>query len=255
MPRVDQIRAKLAEAHIVTPYYQDAEAPGHIEIFWGQDSIFRKMFDKMDLTNVVEIACGRGRHTHQFVDRAGSVTMVDILEPNIAACRRRFEGKQNVSFIVNSGNDIAEIEADTATALFSYDAMVHFEAADVISYIKETARVLRPGGMALLHYSNNEETPEGTYADSGAWRNFFSEKMMRHFANRSGLTTLESAVISWPPQNPGPAIDASHSVAKTGLTSYPVSQPVALKNTGDSVVSPALNGNSRRSKICRANLA
>src|SRR5262249_34840060 len=159
-----------------TPYYEAAERAEALSVFWSDSSLFKRMFDRLDLTSVVELACGRGRHAAQILDVAGSVTVVDILPSNIDECRKRFSGR-NVSCIVNGGNDLADIPSSSATALFSYDAMVHFEATDVLNYISETYRVLKRGGRALLHYSNNESNPEGIYSDGLEWRSFFSEKM------------------------------------------------------------------------------
>jgi hypothetical protein len=47
-----------------------------------------------------------------------------------------------------------------------------------------------------LHYSNYDER-FGTYSDNPQWRNFFSEKMMKAFAYRAGLSVLSSTTIPW----------------------------------------------------------
>lgn len=49
------------------------------------------MFQQLDLTNVVELACGRGRHVPMYIDKAGGVTLVDILQKNIEICQERFK--------------------------------------------------------------------------------------------------------------------------------------------------------------------
>jgi SAM-dependent methyltransferase len=199
MSIVAQIREKLGKAHVDSPYYAEVDNPGHLAIFWDQNSLFRQMFDQLDLANVVELACGHGRHTAQIVQKARRITLIDINKENIDACRRRFARNSNVFYHINNGSDLSDIETGTISALFCYDAMVHFEASDVIAYLSEIARVLRPGGRTLLHYSNCEDFPEGTYEDGPHWRNFFSEKMMRHFANRAGLNLIDSKLTSWPP--------------------------------------------------------
>jgi ubiquinone/menaquinone biosynthesis C-methylase UbiE len=151
----------------------------------------------MDLQNVVEIGCGRGRHAAQCLDQIGRITLVDINEANIAACRERFRDRTNVAFLRTEGGTLVGVEDGMATAVFSYDAMVHFEASDVISYIFETHRILRSGGRALFHYSNYDQNPGGFYRDNPGHRNFFSERMMRHFADRSGFKVVKHTVFSW----------------------------------------------------------
>ena len=83
------------------------------------------------------------------------------------------------------------------TALFCYDAMVHFELIDVLAYLRETKRVLVSGGRAMLHVSNNMENPEGTYNQNRHWRNFGSLEVVRHLAVRAGLRVLAHEVIDW----------------------------------------------------------
>jgi SAM-dependent methyltransferase len=199
MSRVAEIREKLGQVHIDTPYYAGVDNPDHLGIFWSKNSLFKRMFDQLDLTNAVELACGHGRHTAQILDRVGRITLIDINQENIDVCRKRFFRSSNVFYSVNNGADLREIKTGTITALFCYDAMVHFEASDVIGYLNEIARILRPGGRALLHYSNCEDFPEGTYEDQQHWRSFFSEKMMRHFSNRAGFRSIDTQITPWPP--------------------------------------------------------
>jgi ubiquinone/menaquinone biosynthesis C-methylase UbiE len=204
---IDELRAALANDHKVTPYYKQAEAPELLAIFWGESGLFRPLFNKLDLNSVVDFACGHGRHTAQFIDRAGHVTLVDVVQSNVDACAKRFAGRKNVTCIRNNGRDLAPIRAASQTALFCYDAMVHFEFADMLAYLPEIARVLRSGGRALLHYSANEANPAGSYRDDPRWRNFGSHTTVQHFASRIGLQTLDQFTTSWPPGNGEAAID------------------------------------------------
>lgn len=48
--------------------------------------------------------------------------------------------------IYGVGNDLKELERENYTALFTYDAMVHFEFLDVNDYLRETYRVLKKVG-------------------------------------------------------------------------------------------------------------
>jgi SAM-dependent methyltransferase len=205
---VDQARADQARQWVQNRYYSDAESDGWLRPFWGAEGPFLRQFAQLDLADVVELACGYGRHATRYVADAGHVTLVDITADSISACRRRFEGQGNVSCFVNNGFDLRALESGRYSAVMSYDAMVHFEATDVISYIYETARVLRPGGKALMHYSNFQGRPEGTYADGPHWRSFFSETLFRHFASRAGLRVIHSELLTWPPHNGERDLDA-----------------------------------------------
>jgi len=204
---ITKFRDALAQDHTVTPYYQEAEAEGLIKIFWSEEGLFRPRFDQLDLTAIVDLACGHGRHTAQFAERAGRVTLVDVVQGNLDACQQRFLGRKNLRYVRNNGRDLKAIKSGSQTALFSYDAIVHFEFADVLAYLPEIYRVLAPGGRSLLHYSANDVEPAASYRDHPRWRNFGSHPTLLHFANRVGFNLLDQFTTNWPPGNKEPAID------------------------------------------------
>lgn len=190
-----EMRQSIAQDWIVPPYYDQAEA--WLGPFWDEGTPFRRLFDQLDLSRVIELACGRGRHAAQILDRVGELTLVDVLDSNIAACRARFSDDPRLRYLVNNGHDLPGLESGAYSALFSYDAMVHFELLDVLDYLRETARVLRPGGRALLHVSNNMENPGGHYHQNRLWRNFGSLDVVRHLADRLGFQVLDHTTLSW----------------------------------------------------------
>jgi SAM-dependent methyltransferase len=193
--KLDKYRDQIKTDWTDSPYYDRAEKNDWLDGFWAPQGLFFSKFVKLDLTNVVELACGHGRHAAKCIDNVGHITLIDVNDTNIDACRKRFAGNPKVSYLVNDGSSLSAIASDSLTSVFCYDAMVHFEAADVIAYVGEIARVLKTGGRALLHYSNCDLFPEGNYKDTPHWRNFFSEKMMRHFANRAGFEVLSSDIF------------------------------------------------------------
>ena len=179
------------------PYYDLAEQS--LFPFWTEGQPFPRLFATLDLANVIELACGHGRHAAHIVEHHpfGHLTLVDVNQSNIDFCRQRFAGDSRVSCVVNSGSDLEPLAADAYSAVFCYDAMVHFEYDDVFSYLAEIARVLRPGGRALLHHSNNDRMPGARYSDNPHWRNFMSAPLFAHVAMRSGLSVVEQQVIDW----------------------------------------------------------
>jgi SAM-dependent methyltransferase len=199
-----ETRAAIARDWQENGYYQSADSAAWLAPFWGARSPFLALFNQLDLTRVIELACGHGRHAAQILDRAGEITLVDIVPANIEACRARFAGRANLRYVVNAGDDLPGCPDGAFTALYSYDAMVHFELLDVIAYLREAYRVLRPGGRALLHVSNNMQNPGGFYHQNTHWRNFGSLDVVRHLADRLGFTILEHREIDWPD---APALD------------------------------------------------
>ena len=65
-------------------------------MFWGEESVFYRFFRELDLHNVIELACGRGRHVSYYMNKAEMITLVDILEENMVICKERFKDVNSV---------------------------------------------------------------------------------------------------------------------------------------------------------------
>lgn len=176
-------------------YFQSAETT--LEVFWDPTSIFYKMFQKLDVTSIVELACGRGRHIPQIIDKAENIMLVDILEKNIDICKKRFGKYNNIKYYKNSGRDLKKLDSNAYTSLYSYDAMVHFELIDIYFYLLEIYRVLSPGGKALLHHSNYHADYKAGFSTAPQGRSFMSKKCFAYLSYRVGFNVLEQQTIDW----------------------------------------------------------
>lgn len=192
-------RKYIAEFHRngMDNYYSKAEEKENIDIFWGKNSSFYKMFQKMNIERIIELACGQGRHVPWYIKDAKKIVLVDILDKNIELCKERFQGEEKIEYCINSGYDFRNLPSGFFTALFSYDAMVHFEMLDIFQYLKETERVLCRGGRALFHHSNNISNYKVTFATGKHGRNYMSRDLFAYLANRAGLIILEQKEIDW----------------------------------------------------------
>ena len=183
-------------------YYDDAEAPTGDWSFWSDAKPFERMFRTLDRRVLVELACGHGRHTAHLLRQphysdTGRIILLDVNEENMVFCRSRFAGVPSVIIYRNTGQDFQPIGDGEATAIFCYDAMVHFEYDTVISYVKDARRILPVGGRALFHHSNYDKAPGNSYRQNPDWRNFMSKALFAHVAMRSGFTVLEQQVLDW----------------------------------------------------------
>lgn len=199
LPPVERNRRLVADYHIeeMDDYFEKAESESALNVFWGEQSPFREMFDRLDLTSVVELGCGHGRHVAMYQDRTEEITLVDILEKNISICRKRYGERDKIGFYVNNGKDLREIADASKTALFTYDSMVHFELMDIYSYLLETKRILKAGGMALFHHSNNTEDYRINFATGRCGRNYMSAEIFAYLAHRSGLEVVNQRLVDW----------------------------------------------------------
>lgn len=178
-------------------YFSIAESSSNMDMFWKQDSIFYKMFNYLDLDNVVELACGRGRHVPLYEKQANKITLVDILKKNIDICRERFSDRTEINYYCNSGCDLKELSDNSYSALFTYDAMVHFEMMDIYLYLQEIYRILKPGSYALFHHSNNTSDYRHSFATAPNGRSFMSKDIFAYMAYRSCFEVVRQEVIDW----------------------------------------------------------
>ena len=99
----------------------------------------------------------------------------------------------------NNGYDLTELPSNKYTSLFTYDSMVHFELFDIYSYLKETYRILVPGGYALFHHSNNSSDYKNSfeYNRNLGGRNFMDKQIFAYLAYKAGFEIVEQHVLDW----------------------------------------------------------
>jgi SAM-dependent methyltransferase len=182
-------------------YYDMAEQA--LDRFWHSKSKFRQLFDRLNKNTVVELACGRGRHTAYILNDLNlrneieRIYLLDVNDENISFCKNRFDANILTDIQTNDGLDFRPIESTSVTSIFCYDAMVHFEYDAVQSYVKDAHRILIPDGQALFHHSNYDRSP-GTYNSSNPHgRNFMSKNLFAHIAIRAGFEIREQLLIDW----------------------------------------------------------
>lgn len=176
-------------------YYDNADK--WVEKFWRPDTVFRQCFDRMDHGVILELACGRGRHTWQMRNWPNLKIMTDPVEENIDFCKQRFDGVEGVALFVGNGLNLAFQEDNTLTSAFCYDAMVHFDHLIVFGYLVELSRVLRPGGMALLHHSNLQEGAGRDYKQNPNWRAFMPAGLFSDYTAKANLELIDQFIIPW----------------------------------------------------------
>jgi ubiquinone/menaquinone biosynthesis C-methylase UbiE len=104
-------------------------------------------------STVLEIAPGHGRWTGHLLDTAKRVLVVDINQACIEACRQRFTDAASLETYLTSGWTVPVAADRSMDFVWSFDSFVHMDAPVVRGYLAEVARVLRPGGRAVIHHA------------------------------------------------------------------------------------------------------
>jgi SAM-dependent methyltransferase len=89
---------------------------------------------------ILEIACGYGRWTQFLIEAAAELTVVDLSQECIEACRARFDGA-NINFHLNDGTSLKIIETNSIDFIFSYDSLVHAELDVIKKYLIESCQL------------------------------------------------------------------------------------------------------------------
>lgn len=146
--------------------------------FWrsGEETLARTLepFD-VQLSRrdrVLEVGCGVGRITRALAQRAGSVVGLDVSDEMVSRAAANLAGLDNVEVALGNGRDLSSLPDASFDVAYSFLVFLHVpDPAVTCDYVAEMGRVLRPGGWALFHVSEDptahlpENRPEPGLAD------------------------------------------------------------------------------------------
>jgi len=152
---------------------------------------------------LLEIAPGFGRWTEYLLHDCHELIGVDATERCVDVCRQRFAGMP-ARFSLNDGRTLPMVADASLDAAFSFDSLVHVDAPEIMTYLHEIARCLKPVGRAFLHHSNLGAYAERStgvipsYVSRTGWRAAsMSAHAFRRGCREAGLHCLTQEVITW----------------------------------------------------------
>ena len=134
----------------------DERAAAQLEAFYRSSDVRRRRALVLDALGaapgdeVLDLGCGPGFYVADVLDRvgaSGAVTGVDPSAAMLAMTRRRVEGRSNVAVLEG---DALRVPAADASFDRAVSVQVFEYVADVEAALTELARVLRPGGRAVI---------------------------------------------------------------------------------------------------------
>jgi SAM-dependent methyltransferase len=144
----------------------------------------------------LEIGPGAGRWTQALLARASRLVLADVSERPLMLCRERFGDDANVNYVLSSGSDLPSVEDGSIEAVWSFDVFVHLAPRDQAAYLEEIARVLAPGGVAVVHHTDGYD--RGQLPSRFGWRSPMSRGLFAALAVERGLQ-IECQLDSWGP--------------------------------------------------------
>jgi SAM-dependent methyltransferase len=136
-------------------------------------------------SSILEIGPGGGRWTAALLDRACDYVGIDISAACVEHCRKRFGSHSHASFLLGSGSDLAPIPNGAIDAIWSVDVFVHINRAEVAAYAKEFRRVLRAGGVGVIHHG-------AVGGSRGGWRSNLTRADFEAILGENGFLITKS---------------------------------------------------------------
>lgn len=151
---------------------------------------------------VADLACGAGDVTVRLAPHVGRVVAVDGSPEMLDAARRRADGLPNVEFRADDLADLSLAGGSCDAALLLL-ALTHVE--DPAAVVTEMARILRPGGRAVVVDLLRHER-DAFRREMGQRRNGFAADELAGLLEAAGFAGLRSAPLAPEPAAKGPAL-------------------------------------------------
>lgn len=168
-------------------------------------------------TSVLEIAPGHGRWSEIIARHSRALTLVDLSPSCIDYCKQRLAAYDHIAYLTTDGKSLAGVDDHSIDFLWSFDSFVHMSPDVIGAYLVEAARILRPGGKAVLHHAGRRNATlwlgflkdwgeagrnlyklisMGKWGDDDGWRSDVSGQLVAELARNAGLV-VESQVRKW----------------------------------------------------------
>jgi len=110
----------------------------------------------------LEIGCGPGRLMRPMSQYFGQIYGVDVSDAMVAMAREKLYDIPHAFPHAISGSDLKLFPDRHFDFVYSYAVFQHIPSAEVVfSYLRETVRVLRPGGVARLQLNGLPKSRDG----------------------------------------------------------------------------------------------
>jgi SAM-dependent methyltransferase len=100
---------------------------------------------------VLDFGCGAGRLSQALAEHAVEVVGLDVSAPMLDTARSLDRSGGRCTFVLGEDPDLRAFPDESFDLVFTERVLQHLPEPVVERYLAEFVRVLRPGGVALLH--------------------------------------------------------------------------------------------------------
>jgi len=144
---------------------------------------------------VLEIGCGIGRMSYYIFQNCKELTILDISRELLNKAVERLVEKYNfndICIVEGNGIDLHQLPDDYFDIVFEYIVFQHIPSQDIVrNYIKEINRVLRVGGIVLLHGRDVQGVHTDDNYSGNTWHGAqFGYKEIRDYIQSTSLQII-----------------------------------------------------------------
>ena len=114
----------------------------------------RAALDLQPTDRVFELGCGVGRIGRELAGEVARWHGLDISENMLGVARERLRGRGDVHFDALHGPRLDALPDASLDKGYSVAVFIHMDKEDMVLYLREVARVLRPGGLFYFDHWN-----------------------------------------------------------------------------------------------------
>jgi SAM-dependent methyltransferase len=149
---------------------------------------------------VLNIGCGVGRVDKYLAPRVRELHAIDVSGEMIRRARTRLEGLPNVRLReVRNKEFLSAFDSGRFDLVFSFLVLQHLEKEDAFLYLRDAARVLKPGGWLVTQFPNFLSPPYTCgFVDSAGARprgpdrvRAYTEPEVRHLLATAGFAVAD----------------------------------------------------------------
>jgi ubiquinone/menaquinone biosynthesis C-methylase UbiE len=159
---------------------------------------------------LLEIGPGHGRWARHIAGRCAMFYLADLSTSCLEYCRQLL-GDQGLAYIPTNGRSLTGVPDASVDFAWSYDVFVHIGPQDTAGYLQDLARVLKPGGEAVIHHAGRRDAllpldamrqwgpfflklynglSLGVWSTVDGWRSAMSRQRLARLARRAGLEVV-----------------------------------------------------------------
>lgn len=137
----------------------------------------------------LEIGCGPGRLMRPMSRHFSEIHGVDVSDEMIALAREKLRDVPNAHLRVSDGSRLSALADDSIDFVYSYAVFQHIPSREVVlEYLRETRRVLKPGGLARFQLNGRPRGSEDRFTTWDGAR--FSGEEIMEFARAHDMQVL-----------------------------------------------------------------